>query len=65
MTVEERLAGMMRCGGWERCKAPVCGLDAWAEGYQYSHEKVCPLILDHLEGRDFPEKSAIATNEPK
>lgn len=65
MTVEERLARMAACRSWERCSAPICGLDVQGEGHQYSNEPFCALILDYLEGREFPQKAAIAANEPK
>ena len=59
VTWRERLVTMMKCARWNRCDCPICGLDAWGEGCRNGAEKICPLILDYLEGLDFPTTSRI------
>lgn len=63
LTQKERLDHMEKCGSFDRCSASVCGLDRSGEGSYVSGDKFCPLILDYLEGKEFPRKEAIKANE--
>lgn len=63
MTQEERLSKMEKCGRFANCSASVCGLDVFGEGSYVSGDKFCRLILDYMEGAEFPLKEAVKTNE--
>jgi len=63
MTQKERLDKMEECSKFDKCSASVCGLDVSGDGSYVSGDKFCPLILDYLEGKDFPLKEAVKANE--
>ena len=50
---------MQRCKKWGKCNAPICPLDLNISfRYMARNEKVCPYILDYLEGKEtlFPDE---------
>lgn len=61
--MNQQVESMERCHSFDGCSAPVCGLDPKGEGCQLAGEKVCSLIMDYLEGKDFPLREAIKENE--
>ncbi len=63
MIQKERMEKMGACGRFNRCSASVCGLDPLGEGCYVQGDKVCPYILDYLEGKEFPLKGAVEANE--
>lgn len=63
MTQKERLGKTEECNRFDNCSASVCGLDPSGRGSYVSGDKFCPLILDYLEGKEFPLKEAVKANE--
>lgn len=63
MDERDRIEIMECCSRFDGCSASVCGLDVSGEGSYISGDKFCPLILDYLEGKEFPLKEAVKTNE--
>ncbi len=63
MTQEERMEKMEACNRFDRCSSSVCGLDSFGEGCYVQGDKVCPYILDYLEGKEFPLKGEVKANE--
>lgn len=63
MNKRDRIENMECCSRFDGCSASVCGLDVSGEGSYVSGDKFCPLILDYLEGKEFPLKEAVKANE--
>jgi len=59
MTMEIKMA---ECQKFEKCNAAICPLDP-EQGIHIKGDPVCCFIKDHLEGKDFPFKDAVAATE--